>query len=150
MLYLLLVILLILGERIIKNKMDQRREGDTLILKEKIIIRRYRNKGVALNFLQENVKLVKIITGCLIGGLGIVFLCILRKKECGLYKLGMAMMLGGAISNFSDRIERGYVVDYFSFNFGKKFNKIVFNLADVFVVIGGLIIVIANICKGHK
>ncbi len=46
----------------------------------------------------------------------------------------------GALSNIIDRIKFGYVIDYLNF-----ININVFNLADVFIVLGILTIIIKNI-----
>ena len=54
-------------------------------------------------------------------------------------KLGLTMVLGGALSNTYDRVFRGYVVDYFSFNVKwKKLSSVIFNIADLFIFIGSL------------
>ena len=47
------------------------------------------------------------------------------------------MIIGGALGNYIDRITRGYVVDFLDFYIWP-----VFNIADVFVVVGcGLLII---------
>ena len=48
-------------------------------------------------------------------------------------KLGIAIILGGAISNLYDRVVRRYVVDYFSIQCG-KLKGVVFNLGDIFCI----------------
>ena len=48
--------------------------------------------------------------------------------------------MGGAFSNAYDRLKRGYVVDYVSFDIGsKRLKNIVFNVSDFFIMIGALI-----------
>ena len=61
-------------------------------------------------------------------------------------KLGIAMILGGALSNLYDRLVRRYVVDYFSIQCG-KLKEIVFNLGDIFVFLGSGILFGAEILK---
>lgn len=55
-------------------------------------------------------------------------------------KLSIAMILGGGIGNLIDRIFRGYVIDYIDIN--KFFKYPLFNLADIFIVIGFILIII--------
>ena len=50
--------------------------------------------------------------------------------------LGLTLVITGAISNLIDRIFRGFVIDYFHL-----FEYSVFNLADVYIVIGIIILI---------
>ena len=51
--------------------------------------------------------------------------------------LGMELVLSGAIGNIIDRLFRGYVVDFFEFTF---FEWPVFNVADIYVVVGVILL----------
>lgn len=51
------------------------------------------------------------------------------------------LMLGGIVGNMIDRVILGYVRDFIEFNFG-SYQFPVFNLADSFIVIGALMIVV--------
>ena len=58
------------------------------------------------------------------------------------------MIIGGIVGNLFDRIVYGSVVDFIDFKlFG--YNYPVFNLADTFIVIGIIIMVIINIRKEY-
>ena len=51
-------------------------------------------------------------------------------------QLGAAFFLGGAVGNLIDRIETGFVIDFFDFYFWP-----IFNVADIFICVGvGLIV----------
>ena len=64
-----------------------------------------------------------------------------NKKEYGIVKLSIILILGGAWGNAFDRFFRGYVVDMFDFNiFGYDFP--VFNFADICVCIGAFLLVV--------
>jgi signal peptidase II len=52
------------------------------------------------------------------------------------YKLGLTLLIFGALSNILDRIFFGFVIDYIDFGFFP-----VFNLADACIVLGGFWIV---------
>ncbi len=54
-------------------------------------------------------------------------------------KLGMAGVIGGALGNLADRIFRGYVVDFLDF---RLIDFPVFNIADIAVCIGAVLLVI--------
>lgn len=53
----------------------------------------------------------------------------------------LAMIAGGAVGNLIDRIRWGYVVDMIEVEF-LPFNFAVFNVADCFVVVGAILLVI--------
>ncbi len=55
---------------------------------------------------------------------------ILKKQDTAIY-IFLGSMLGGIISNVSDRFFRGYIVDYIMF-----INIFSFNLADIAIVFG--------------
>ena len=50
--------------------------------------------------------------------------------------VSLAMILGGALGNLIDRLFLGYVVDMFEVQFT---NYAIFNIADCFVVVGGIL-----------
>ena len=57
-------------------------------------------------------------------------------------KVGLAFMTGGALSNVCDRLRIKKVVDYFAFKWKPD---LIFNLADMFVFIGAIFIVISEL-----
>lgn len=134
--YLLIIGGIILLEMKIKSCMELKndRYGKKEILKGKIILEKYHNKGMCLNLLENKKNLVLAISGAIVGMLSLFFAILLPRKGHKVLKLSLAFLLGGAISNLLDRIQLGYVVDYFSF---RKLKKIVFNLADMFIFLGG-------------
>lgn len=111
----------------------------------KIILRKFQNKGFALNFLERNRKVVALIS------LILTFLMTLAALLCGkktnkIMKTGLAFILGGAYSNTYDRLFRKYVVDYFSFGTkSKRIRRVVFNIADFCIMIGAVLIVMGGI-----
>lgn len=65
---------------------------------------------------------------------------LLQGKGKTAQKLGLSIIIGGALSNLYDRLVRGYVVDYFSIEWD-RLKKVVFNLGDMFVFLGSAVIV---------
>ena len=61
--------------------------------------------------------------------------------------LAFGMILGGILGNLSDRIFFGYVIDFLNFKI-INYNFPVFNLADTFIVVGVILLIIA-IIKGE-
>ena len=58
-------------------------------------------------------------------------------------KVVLSFILAGGISNFIDRIFRGFVVDYIDIT--QLFKFPVFNLADVYVVVGWTMLILITI-----
>ncbi len=146
MLYVLIVVVIVFAETKIKNYMEEKKqpEDQKELFNGKIIIKKQYNRGMFLNFLEDKKEMVKTLTGTILGLLLLLFAVVLPKKGNKLFKLGLSLCLGGAISNTTDRFKRGYVVDYFSFNFGKLKN-IVFNLSDIFIMLGSCFILLFSV-----
>lgn len=146
MLYLFIVITFVIAEHKIKDYMEHHRELGVKkeILGGRIILRKYHNEGAFLNFLDNKKELVRTISGIFLGLLVLLFSLALPKKGNKLYKLGLSLLLGGAISNVSDRFRRGYVVDYFTINC-KKLKTIIFNLADMAIFLGSALVLLSSV-----
>lgn len=57
-------------------------------------------------------------------------------SNSSLLRLGIALLVGGAIGNVIDRVKFGYVVDFFDFRIWP-----IFNIADITIVIGVTLII---------
>ncbi|WP_039856649.1 signal peptidase II [Peptoniphilus sp. oral taxon 386] len=98
------------------------------------------NRGAAFGIMQDKGIFFTIITVIVVCVLtGILFKNYNNKSKP--LKFAVALILGGTIGNFVDRIRLKYVIDFISV---KIFNYdfAVFNLADSFIVIGTIILVI--------
>ncbi len=92
-----------------------------------------RNPGGAFGILQDHGLLVMIVTAAI--SLGLLGVLLFTKLRDGQFKLGLAIIAGGALGNLLDRARLGYVVDFIDLRFWT-----VFNLADVAVVAGTALI----------
>jgi signal peptidase II len=146
MIYIFIVLVIVIGEYNIKNYIEKNRElGERQeILKGNIIIRKHHNEGAFLNFMGEKKEMLKTISCILLGLISLLFIILLPKNGKKVFKLGLAFALGGAISNVADRIKRGYVVDYFSFNC-KKLKSIIFNLSDIAIFLGSGLMLLSSL-----
>ena len=60
----------------------------------------------------------------------------------------MVLLTAGAISNTYDRLIRGKVIDYIGIQWeNSKLRRITANLADVYVVIGAVIVSVSKIFR---
>lgn len=114
--------------------------------KGRIWLHRDHNAGFPFGFLEKYGELVRTVPLVVTSALAGVFCYLVQKKGHTAQKLGLAMIIGGSLSNVADRYIRRYVVDYFSFRFG-FLKKIVFNLGDMFVLAGSALLMAAELAK---
>ena len=139
MLIAVILLIIIAGQLlkndIIKNYKDQ---GSISLVEDIINITYTENKGGAWG-IGQNDTITFVAANLLVIGIIIKFI-ITQKDRIGLLDLSaLTLILGGGISNFIDRIIRGYVVDYIDISPLLDFP--IFNLEDVIIVIGWLIFV---------
>ncbi len=109
----------------------------------KIILHKSHNTGFPFEVLKSRPELVRMIPIVVASGLAGILGFLIPRKGFLAEKLALVLTLGGALSNLYDRMVRGYVVDYFSFNVG-KLKKVIFNLGDLFILAGSLIILLSQ------
>lgn len=110
--------------------------GSIPIIKDIFHLTYVENRGAAFGMFQNNqmVFVVVALIACIFG------LYYLYKKQLNLLgKSAIILIIAGAIGNLIDRVRLGFVVDYFDFRIVWNY---VFNVADVFVVIGTILLCI--------
>jgi len=98
------------------------------------------NKGAAFSMLQNQLWFFIIVTIVMLAVLAYIYFK--TKNIAPLSKLSIAMIAGGAVGNFIDRVRLGYVVDFIDVRFGNFYNFPIFNIADSFVVSGTFLMII--------
>lgn len=93
------------------------------------------NRGAAFGILQNKRFFFIIITTIVLAG--IIYIMYRNNNLKFLTKISLALVVAGAIGNLIDRIRLHYVIDFFDFRIWP-----VFNVADVNVVIGGVLLCI--------
>ena len=114
------------------------------IIKDFFYLRYIHNTGASWGIL-ENSRILLIT-------LSIVAIIILIRysysfKKTKLNTYGFGFLIGGVLGNLSDRIINGYVIDFFDFIIF-NYDFPVFNIADIFIVLG-VIILIVSILRGE-
>lgn len=97
------------------------------------------NRGAAFGILQGQKVFFVIITVVI---LAVIFYVFFRMPATSrFYPLRVLLVLvgAGAVGNFIDRIRQGYVVDFFYF---KAINFPIFNVADIYVTCGAILLVL--------
>ena len=105
------------------------------------------NKGAAFGILQEKRTLFIIIT--IIVVLFIVYLLYHYEHNNPFLYTSLIFILAGTIGNFIDRVRLHYVVDFIKVKiFG--YNFAIFNVADSFIVVGTIILIIYILLAEEK
>ena len=116
------------------------------IVKDKVILTKFYNKGAALGFMSDHPELLKGITIFSVGSLAGALSVVSGLKGHALQKVGFSMILGGAGSNAYERLRYGKVTDYIRLNMGSpKCRRVVYNLGD-FAIFAGTALLLLGEC----
>lgn len=148
MLYFIIAALIVMLDQISKYYLTlQLSSGPDINLIPGVIRLTYQeNTGAAFSFMSD-------MRWVLVGISSVVVIVIIaalikyRDKFDLVLKLGLAAVLGGAFSNLLDRVIFGYVADFFEFQFVRF---AVFNVADIFITIGGIVFCIYYLFNHSK
>lgn len=110
------------------------------IIKDFLRISYVKNTGAAFSILDGNTLLVTIIGIVII--IMIIWYLYKNKVNKMIDKIGYSLILGGSIGNLFDRVCYGYVRDFIDIQIG-EYNYPIFNLADSFIVIGVILLLIS-------
>lgn len=88
------------------------------------------NRGIAFGMFQGIGPLVGWLTILVVIALSVYL--VRTPKELWLMRLGLAILIGGALGNLVDRIFAGYVLDFIE----TPFRQGIFNMADVLIYVG--------------
>lgn len=112
------------------------------IVKNRIYLWHIKNKGVAYNRLARYPRLIIFLIVSAIAGLIFWLVKLCRNSGEQNLKLAFSFLIGGAIANLIDRVKHEGVTDFIYIK--SKFTPI-FNIADVFILIGGIFCILAGI-----
>lgn len=148
MVYIILVAILIALDQVSKYVIDNNFfEGDTLgVITDFFHITYVKNRGIAFGMFQGKLDIISVATVIAIIAI-IYYLYRDRNKMPILEKIGFNFILAGAIGNMIDRVARGFVIDMIDF---RGIWAFVFNLADVWINIGVLLILLEYFFDNKK
>lgn len=101
------------------------------------------NWGISYGLLQQHSELGRWGLTAFKLGAAVFFLFWLRKSANRMEATGIGLVLGGAVGNAIDRILYGAVFDFVHFHVG-NFSWYVFNIADAGIVLGVVLMLVAQ------
>ena len=146
MLYEIIILLLICLDQLSKIwAINHLKSIGTIPIIENVFHLTYvENRGAAFGMLENN-QIIFVIVAIIASICGLYYLH--TKKVNLIGKAGIMLIISGAIGNAIDRLRLGFVVDYFDFRIIWEY---VFNIADVFVVVGTILLCIYIIFYEEK
>lgn len=142
--------LIVLGDQWVKAVVEHfvPMGGNVPLIPGVMSITRLHNSGAAFGMLRgmRVPLLVLTVAVCI----ALIIYLLTDSVKPGIYCTSLTMILGGAMGNAVDRVMDGYVVDMFKTLF---VDFAVFNVADCFVTVGGIMLcayVLADTLKDRK
>ncbi len=118
--------------------------GKIKIIKDFFYLNLVHNRGAAWGILTNHVVFLSLF---MILALVLLIYYSTKFKNNIRNAIAFSLIIGGLIGNLIDRVFRGYVIDFFDF-YIFKYDYPVFNVADICIVIGMFLIILA-IIKGE-
>ena len=128
--------------------LDKKFLGSELLSSKFLNIRLIWNEGIAFGLLSFNETIFYNALTFLILIIILIIFFMLSKSN-GIKKFSLMMILGGAIGNVYDRISYKAVPDFIDFHIG-NFHWFIFNVADIFITLGVIFMIIIEITGNNK
>ena len=128
--------------------LDKKFSGSELLSLKFLNIRLIWNEGIAFGLLSFNETIFYNALTFLILIIILIIFFMLSKSN-GIKKFSLMMILGGALGNVYDRIFYGSVPDFIDFHIG-NFHWFIFNVADIFITLGVIFMIIIEITGNNK
>ncbi|MCM8711019.1 signal peptidase II [Clostridium sp. SYSU_GA19001] len=120
---------------------------EKVIIKDIFSFSYLENRGAAFGIFQNRVMILAVITSIVI--LAMVYYLIKFKPSSKVLRISIALIISGAIGNLIDRFSYKFVVDFILLHYKDVYYYPTFNIADMLVVIGTILLAIC-IIKDEK
>lgn len=101
------------------------------------------NPGAAFGMMANQTAFFIVLALAIVGA--VIYFYPTIRRESRTMKIGIGLLLGGAIGNLIDRVQIGMVVDFFDFRIWP-----IFNIADIGIVCGAGIILVVSFLTRDK
>ena len=108
-----------------------------------------KNGGMAYHKFEGRKNGILVFTGILLSIYSVLFLRALTEKDNDRPMIPLAMILGGGIGNFLERLQRGTVTDFLYVHKEGR-NMPIFNIADLAILLGAIPLTFFSILKSVK
>ena len=135
------VVLLVIIDRATKlAAVNSLSDGSEISLIDNVFSLYYvENRGAAFGIMNGRQILLYIITIAIIVFVIVFYIKIPKTKRFFALRAVMVLIISGALGNLYDRVIQHYVIDFMYF---KAINFPVFNVADIYITVGAVILII--------
>lgn len=116
-------------------------ENGVVLIKDFFKLEYLENRGAAFGILQNKLLLLALVTLLIIAGM--IYYIIKYKPKSKFLRISFAFIISGALGNLYDRVFYKYVVDFILVHYKEVYNFPTFNMADMLVVVGTVILAIS-------
>lgn len=102
------------------------------------------NTGVSFSMFNDYGSMGTIILSAVAGAIVIALIVWLKNEKNRLAQAALGMIIGGAVGNVIDRVRLGAVFDFLDFHIAGT-HWPAFNLADSFICVGAVILIVQSI-----
>lgn len=141
---LVIILAVIILDQITKYLAIGLKKGSIKLIDNFLSLVYVENRGAAFGILQGKKIILVFFTFLIIMAM-CYYLYKGQKSMATISKLSISLIIGGAIGNLIDRVFRHFVIDFISVTFPKGYEFPVFNVADIAVVCGTFLLIIAFI-----
>ena len=106
------------------------------------------NKGIAFGLLSMNESIIYNFITIIISIIILIIFFMIWKND-NIQRFFLALIAGGALGNFYDRIVYTAVPDFIDIHF-QGFHWFVFNIADIFITIGVFCLILVELFNNNK
>jgi len=146
---LVIVIFIFILDRVSKEKIiNEQLNGDSLFINDYLNFDLVWNTGISFGLFSQNVGIYYHAISSIIF-LVIIFLSYLISRAVFLEKILFSLILGGALGNFFDRVQYYAVPDFIDIHVN-DFHWFTFNIADIFITIGVIFLIIKDLILSKK
>tara|TARA_B100000575_G_C23126946_1_gene653061 strand:+ start:1896 stop:2408 length:513 start_codon:yes stop_codon:yes gene_type:complete len=146
---LLLITVVFILDRISKFEIiDKQMNNNAIYVNDFINFELIWNTGIGFGLLSSSSSLIYNLLTALIGGI-IIFLIYLLVSLKFLDKILFSIIIGGALGNVYDRIVYYAVPDFIDIHY-KNFHWFTFNIADIFITVGILLLILKDVFFKHE
>lgn len=147
MIYLILAALIVIADQAVKYLVVSHIAlGETAFSVLKLFSITYvKNEGAAFSMMSGKVSALSVVS--VLFCVGVIVYWIWKKPTNKMLCTAVELMFSGALGNAIDRISRGFVVDFIKAEF---ISFPVFNIADMAIVIGAVLLVLYEMLFDKK
>ena len=106
-------------------------------------IHRVQNSGIAFGLFASATSIVILLTGLAVAWM--LYFFARSGSRHPVLPVALGLVIGGSVSNLTDRVRLGHVTDFLDFKYWPAFN-----LADTFIVVGVAALLLALVASDHQ